>query len=347
MVPVVEMATCPRSLHEPLMLHEPGVPRSSEHRTTREETIARIVAKPGYPRARTFVERAKAIPVLCYHRVLPRTDSPLDAIYRSRGMVVDVDVFEAQLRALRQRFEPLTLEEFQQAVTGQRGLPRRGILVTFDDGYADFAQHAMPLLERLGVPSVLFARRPCDDGLPQWAPLDVLYAVLSMRGHVEPAELIELRRQTMAQPAPFQREFVFGLARRFDVNLAQAQDWRRHLYLDLASVKNRLDSSGVDLGSHGDAHVRGDTMSAVAAERDYSLALEALQASARSTGSPLAMAYPDGDTCAAEAAARVGFDLGFGLQVPWHDVTPHRLRRALVPNTTDAIDTIGRDWSAS
>lgn len=37
-----------------------------------------------------------------------------------------------------------------------RGLPPRTLALTFDDGYGDFAQHALPLLEERGLPATLF-----------------------------------------------------------------------------------------------------------------------------------------------------------------------------------------------
>lgn len=35
-------------------------------------------------------------------------------------------------------------------------LPRKAVMLTFDDAYADLAQHALPVLERYGFPSVVF-----------------------------------------------------------------------------------------------------------------------------------------------------------------------------------------------
>jgi peptidoglycan/xylan/chitin deacetylase (PgdA/CDA1 family) len=47
-------------------------------------------------------------------------------------------------------------------------LPRRALLITFDDGYRSVADVALPILRRLGVPSVFFVTGACleRDSLP-------------------------------------------------------------------------------------------------------------------------------------------------------------------------------------
>ena len=41
-------------------------------------------------------------------------------------------------------------------VEGKRPLPNRAVAVTFDDGYKDFETHALPILERYGIPATVF-----------------------------------------------------------------------------------------------------------------------------------------------------------------------------------------------
>jgi peptidoglycan/xylan/chitin deacetylase (PgdA/CDA1 family) len=40
-------------------------------------------------------------------------------------------------------------------------LPRRALLITFDDGYRSIAEVALPILRRLGLPSVFFVTGEC------------------------------------------------------------------------------------------------------------------------------------------------------------------------------------------
>ena len=48
MVPIIEMASSPRWIAEPLYLYEPAEPKTEESRQTRDAVITRILAKPSY-----------------------------------------------------------------------------------------------------------------------------------------------------------------------------------------------------------------------------------------------------------------------------------------------------------
>jgi peptidoglycan/xylan/chitin deacetylase (PgdA/CDA1 family) len=45
-------------------------------------------------------------------------------------------------------FHPITLEDLNAYLNGERGLPARPVILTFDDGYADFYTTALPILRR-------------------------------------------------------------------------------------------------------------------------------------------------------------------------------------------------------
>ncbi len=86
--------------------------------------------------------------ILMYHRVADASVDPW-------GLAVSPARFAEQLAAIRACGEPVTLAAL--AAAHERGvIPRRGIVVTFDDGYADNAHTAKPLLESAGVPASVF-----------------------------------------------------------------------------------------------------------------------------------------------------------------------------------------------
>jgi peptidoglycan/xylan/chitin deacetylase (PgdA/CDA1 family) len=63
--------------------------------------------------------------------------------------------FAEHLEILRTRYGPMRLQELTKRL--QSGpLPRRKIVVTFDDGYADSLLNAKPLLERHEIPATVF-----------------------------------------------------------------------------------------------------------------------------------------------------------------------------------------------
>lgn len=64
--------------------------------------------------------------------------------------------FDAQIRYLARHYVPITAQTAAAALRGETRLPRRAVLVTFDDGYRDFLTEAWPVLKRYGVPALLF-----------------------------------------------------------------------------------------------------------------------------------------------------------------------------------------------
>jgi peptidoglycan/xylan/chitin deacetylase (PgdA/CDA1 family) len=86
--------------------------------------------------------------ILVYHRVgRPKTDP--------WQMSVSPERFAEQLQVLRRQAHPMTLQELIQAL-GTGKIPRRSVVVTFDDGYADNLYEAKPLLEQYGIPGTFF-----------------------------------------------------------------------------------------------------------------------------------------------------------------------------------------------
>lgn len=86
--------------------------------------------------------------VLMYHKVNPKADNPV---------TVPPGLFDEQLAQLRELdYTVVGLEDVIGHFDGRVPLPSRAVLITFDDGYRDNLEHALPLLERHGYPAVLF-----------------------------------------------------------------------------------------------------------------------------------------------------------------------------------------------
>lgn len=120
---------------------------------------------------------AGALTVLTYHRVLPahrRRQSP------SQPMIVSADVFEHQMAELSRRYRVLPLDEVLDHYERRRPFPPRAVHVTFDDGYADNHEFALPILVRHGVPATFFLTTgPIDTGeLLWWDRLDLALPIL-------------------------------------------------------------------------------------------------------------------------------------------------------------------------
>lgn len=102
---------------------------------------------------RALPRRRGALAILTYHRV----DEPGARPDLMPSLVSATPAsFAEQMRMLARDFEPVALRDVVDALDRPERLPRRAVLVTFDDGYRDFATHAWPALRAAGVPATLF-----------------------------------------------------------------------------------------------------------------------------------------------------------------------------------------------
>ena len=103
---------------------------------------------------------APRLPILIFHRVLAAPD-PLfpDEIDATR--------FDRLVALLARSFQVLTLGQAIERLHGGT-LPPRALVITFDDGYADNAQIALPILQRHGLAATFFVSTGFLDGGRMW-----------------------------------------------------------------------------------------------------------------------------------------------------------------------------------
>lgn len=91
--------------------------------------------------------------VLCWHSI---ADLSHDRVLRDYG--VPPATFRSQIRTLREAgWAFLEGDEFLRFLRSGADIPRRSVLLTFDDGYADLITEAHPILAAHRAPSVAFA----------------------------------------------------------------------------------------------------------------------------------------------------------------------------------------------
>jgi peptidoglycan/xylan/chitin deacetylase (PgdA/CDA1 family) len=102
----------------------------------------------------------RRLSVVLFHRVLNRLDPLL-------AHEPDVARFDAQVRWLRDTFTLLPLgAALEHLYAGT--LPAGALSITFDDGYHDNAEQALPVLQALGVPATFFITTRYLDGGMMW-----------------------------------------------------------------------------------------------------------------------------------------------------------------------------------
>jgi peptidoglycan/xylan/chitin deacetylase (PgdA/CDA1 family) len=88
------------------------------------------------------------VPILVYHNLGPQAKGRL---------VLAVDAFTEQMRYLKTHgYRVVTLAEFVEWLNLRRQLPKKTVVLTFDDGYRSFREYAYPVLKQHGFPATLF-----------------------------------------------------------------------------------------------------------------------------------------------------------------------------------------------
>ena len=105
-------------------------------------------------RERAALDGSRAV-ILMYHRVLPRAQARHERV--EPAMYVDPETFARHVTWLAADFDVRPLSEIVSAFETGRPLPPRACAITFDDGWRDNLEHALPVLEAAGLPATLFA----------------------------------------------------------------------------------------------------------------------------------------------------------------------------------------------
>jgi len=238
-------------------------------------------------------KRAK-LSIVIYHRVLPEADRFLGG----RG---DISSFDQQLCYLTRNFNVLSLSE---AVAHLRAatLPARAVCITFDDGYADNAEIALPLLQKYGVTATFFIATGFLDGGRMWNDT-VIESFRRARGDAIDLREIGLEQYTVATLEQ-RRQVLFSVidqlkyleptTRQSQVDkLAQtiAAELPDDLMMTSAQVK-LLHDHGMEIGGHTVNHPILASTDETTARTEISEGKARLEAI---TGAPIRFfAYPNG-----------------------------------------------------
>jgi peptidoglycan/xylan/chitin deacetylase (PgdA/CDA1 family) len=98
--------------------------------------------------------------ILIYHRVLVQPDQLFPE-------ECDAERFDEQMRQLAGCFNVIPLSDAVRALV-RGNLPPRAACITFDDGYADNAEVALPILQRHGMSATFFVAAGFLDGGRMW-----------------------------------------------------------------------------------------------------------------------------------------------------------------------------------
>jgi peptidoglycan/xylan/chitin deacetylase (PgdA/CDA1 family) len=248
----------------------------------------------GMPELARRAFRARPL-VVCYHGVCGEKPDVPDL----ERMHVPATLFEEQIRTLARHYQPVSVQQLERHMAGDAELPSRAVLVTFDDGYQNVFENALPILKRYGIPCTLFLvaglvgteRSIWTAELEWWQRAD--------------ADLRDLKRCLKAMDGPSRSEALKSLLPS-DARLPRCDS-----SLATWDVVRPWAGADVCIGSHGWTHESLIRCDDATLARELELSRSRLE---RELGIPVnSIAYPNGDHSPAvvEAAQRSGYSLAF------------------------------------
>jgi peptidoglycan/xylan/chitin deacetylase (PgdA/CDA1 family) len=170
--------------------------------------------------------------ILLYHRVMSLPSDP-------QKLCVSPENFDAHLRLLRRHFHPISLQQLCNDLRNGQ-ISNRGIVVTFDDGYADNLFHAKPILEKYGVPATMFVVSDWIDS-PREFYWDDLARILLTTPELPDRLEIKISGQTREWDLTDRKETPSAIdlsatPRRWDVEVKDNPTPRHLAYRELAPL---------------------------------------------------------------------------------------------------------------
>lgn len=98
-------------------------------------------------------QQAKQVPVLMYHYLVPKS------LNKEPGnkSVMNAEDFEEGMDYLhREGYYTPTLQELEQYINGEITLPKKSVVITFDDGYENNLVYAYPILKKYNFKAAVF-----------------------------------------------------------------------------------------------------------------------------------------------------------------------------------------------
>ena len=121
----------------------------------RRDAIGLLLNAVGFSAAVRVLFPGGRLRILAYHRVLDvpaAGDFPFDLELVSAS----TSAFRQQMAHLRAHWHPISLSAALDCIDAGRALPRRAVVVTFDDGFSDNYTNAYPILQEFAIPACIF-----------------------------------------------------------------------------------------------------------------------------------------------------------------------------------------------
>jgi peptidoglycan/xylan/chitin deacetylase (PgdA/CDA1 family) len=201
--------------------------------------------------------------------------------------IEDPERFEEHADLIRRDMAALSQEEAVDAILGvRRGLPRRAVLITFDDGHRSVLDVAMPILRERGLPAIAFVVPGLLDTTRMLWTAEVALLAAGRGGHATAGEGGRFVRGLKRVPDEERVSAIEQLRSREGVEPQSTIQLRRE---DLPV----LESAGIAVGNHTLTH---PCLSRCTNAKIWHELQESHDVITTAIGHhPTTFAYPDGD----------------------------------------------------
>lgn len=221
--------------------------------------------------------------------------------------------FSDQVDHLAREYRMVGWEDVRRALTGQKALPERACLLTFDDGVCDHYLNVFPELKRRNIPGLFFVMaRENDTILPFPHTLHYLIAYFGLEKLREliwerldgaEREIYRTAEARYRQRWSSETDVVKGILQRdlepligprlnelLEQHVGQPQELAQRLFLSKAQIRE-MQAGGMSFGGHSKTHPWFDFIDAARRETEIRASQTWLTGVEQA---PFAFAYPYG-----------------------------------------------------
>lgn len=140
-------------------------------------------------------KRQPGVRVLMYHRIADLTEYD--------QLTVDIATFETQMSQLAQSSKVISLDDALEVLRDGKKLRRPRVVISFDDGYLDNLENALPILERYRLPAIIFITTRFADQTqshPRYPGANTLHLNWDQLRRLASHPLITLGSHTLSHP---------------------------------------------------------------------------------------------------------------------------------------------------
>ena len=257
--------------------------------------------------------------ILMFHRVLPKERlAPLKLV---KGLEVDVGMFRSVLESyLQGGYSPISMDEIPEFIANDSR--RRFFAVTFDDGYLDNLEVALPILKKLNIPACIYICNcfPNRTSSMWWYGLQSILTKkipLAEGFDICPASAdIETKYSILRQSII--KNYTSNSDSNLRILLEKHQfDWKSFVSTETMSWENLKTIASeklITIGGHTVNHVNLRTLTDEAAKKEITDSKEELERQLNIKINHFAYPYGDVNTCQSREF-RMAKNLGFSTAV--------------------------------